>query len=143
MNIEVQGPKFTLGSLGGCEIKDAILKNASFEGVSMHDADFKNSNFSGSEFYLVLATGASFYGATLSNVKFLGGSYRDVDFTNADLSGAVFSEDNMGGAVNICGANFSNAKIDHASFESVLYDHSTKFPIGFSTNRKGFKLENF
>jgi uncharacterized protein YjbI with pentapeptide repeats len=131
MDTEIQGPKFRLGSLDGCEIQDAVLRNASFEGVAMYDADFKNSDLSGSEFYLVPATGASFHGATLRNVKFLGGSYRDVDFTNADLSGAIFGEDNMGGAVDLCGADFSNARVDEASFESVIYDSETKFPPGF------------
>jgi uncharacterized protein YjbI with pentapeptide repeats len=131
MNNEQQGPKFTLGSLSGCEIQNAVLRNASFEGVSMNDADFKNSDLTGSDFYLVLATRASFSGAILRNVKFLGGSYRDVDFSHADLSGAVFAEDNMGGAVDLSGADFSNAMIDQSSFESVIYDHETKFPSGF------------
>ena len=137
MNTEQQGPKFTLGSLSGCEISNAILRGASFEGVSMHDADFKNADLTGSDFYLVLASGASFSGAILRNVKFLGGSYRDVDFTNADLSGAVFAEDNMGGAVNLSGADFSNATIDQSSFESVIYDHETKFPAGFHVRNRG------
>jgi uncharacterized protein YjbI with pentapeptide repeats len=137
MNYELQRPKFTLGSLSGCEIQNAVLRNVSFEGVSMHDADFKNSDLTGSDFYLVLATGASFSGAILRNVKFLGGSYRDVDFTNADLSGAVFTEDNMGGAVDLSGADFSNARIDQLSFESVIYDHETKFPAGFHVKNMG------
>ena len=137
MSNEQRGPKFTLGSLSGCDIQNAVLRNASFEGVSMHEADFKNSDLTGSDFYLVLATGASFSGAILRNVKFLGGSYRDVDFSDADLSGAVFTEDNMGGVVDLSGADFSNATIDQSSFESVIYDHKTKFPAGFHMKSTG------
>jgi len=137
MKTERKKPKFTLGSISGCKINDAILRDASFEGVYMRDSDFRNSDLTGSEFYLVLAAGASFSGATLRNVKFLGGSYRDVDFTNADLSGAVFADDNMGGAVNLCGADFSNATVAQSSFESVIYDHETRFPAGFYVKNKG------
>ena len=137
MNAEQQGPKFTLGSLSRCEIKNAILRGASFEGVSMQNANFENSDLTRSEFYLVLATDASFSGAILRNVKFLGGSYRDVDFTSADLSGAVFAEDNMGGAVDLSGADFSNATVYQSSFESVIYNHETKFPAGFHVRNMG------
>lgn len=103
----------------------------------MYGSNFSNSDLSGGEFYLVLAFDASFAGTNLRNVKFMGGSYKDADFTGADLDGALFSEDNIGGAVDLSGANFSNAKLDRAEFKSALYDASTKFPSGFSLDRKG------
>jgi uncharacterized protein YjbI with pentapeptide repeats len=136
MTIQAQRPTFRGGSLEDCNIQGSILQNALFEGVAMYGADLSDCDLSGSEFYLVLAFSASFAGAVLQNVKFIGGSYRDANFANADLSGATFCEDNMGGAVDLSGADFSQAKIDDAVFESVICDSTTKFPVGFSMRKE-------
>jgi uncharacterized protein YjbI with pentapeptide repeats len=135
MTNQTQRPTFRGGSLEDCNIQGSILQNALFEGVAMYGADLSGCDLSGSEFYLVLAFGASFVGAVLQNARFAGGSYRDADFASADLSGAVFCEDNMGGAVDLSGADFSRAKIDGAVFESVICDPTTKFPVGFSMGK--------
>lgn len=138
MTIQAQRPTFRGGSLEDCKIQGSTLQNALFEGVAMYGADLSDCDLSGSEFYLVLAFGASFVGAFLQNVKFIGGSYRDANFANADLSGATFCKDNMGGAVDLSGADFSQAKIDGVMFESVICDSTTKFPAGFTVGKEAY-----
>lgn len=134
-------PQIHGGSLAGCELRHAVLQNATFEGVLMDGADFSHADLSGSAFYLVLAFGSSFRGANLQNVQFLGGSYADVDFGQADLQGAIFDADNMGGAVKLSGADLSSANIDGAEFRSVLYSETTRFPPGFVLDPSCFQKE--
>jgi len=140
MNEEKKGPQFRGGSLSDCEIRESVLRDASFEGVSMYGADFSHSDLSGSTFYLVLALGAIFRGADLRRVQFFGGSYQDADFQGADLRGAIFSEDNMGGFVDLSGADLSDARLDGATFVASRYSKATKFPMGFSLASSGLEL---
>jgi len=135
------GPRLRGGSIADAELSEAILQDASFEGVLMYGADLSYSDLSGSVFYIVLALGANFRGANLQKVQFLGGSYENVDFRDADLRGAIFDADSVGGAVDLSGADLSGAKIDGATFRSVHYSESTKFPVGFEPDPSGFEKE--
>ena len=134
-------PKFQGGSIEDSDLSGAILRNASFEGVLMYSTDLSCSDLSGSTLYLVLAHGANFRGANLQRVQFLGGSYKDVDFRDADLRNAIFDADNMGGYVDLSGADLSSAKIEGTTFLSIHYSDSTRFPAGFIPNPIGLKHE--
>lgn len=132
MGEKQSNPQLQGGSIADSDLSGAVLQNASFEGVLMHGADLSYSDLSGSTLYLVLAFGADFRGANLRHVQFLGGSYKDVDFRDADLRDAVFDADNMGGAVDLSGADLSTAKIEGATFLSIHFSESTRFPPGFA-----------
>jgi len=141
MDEKQSGAKLRGGSIADAELSEAVLQNASFEGVLMYGTDLSYSDLSGSVFYMVLALGANFRSANLQRVQFLGGSYEDVDFRDADLRDAIFDADNVGGAVDLSGADLSGAKIEGATFRSVHYSASTKFPIGFEPDPSGFEKE--
>lgn len=60
-------------------------------------------------------------------------------FSGADLTGAQFTEDNMGGYVDLSGADFSGAKLDNATFEGAVYSEQTRFPEGFAIELSGLR----
>ncbi len=76
-------------------------------------------------------------GAILRNTVIRGGSFEEASFANADLTGASFLDDNMGGAVNLCGTDFGTANLTGVLFKNAIYDENTKFPTGFAINQPG------
>ncbi|WP_167351383.1 pentapeptide repeat-containing protein [Collimonas fungivorans] len=133
---------FQGGSLEDCNLDRAKLSDAYFEGVTMFGASFCNADLSKCEFYLVLAMGASFERALMRETKLIGGSFEDVNFSYADLTGASFLADNMGGEVDLSGADFTNANLNDTIFNGVLYSMQTKFPEGFLPGSAGLRLKN-
>lgn len=128
---------FRQGSLEDCNLSGATLRNAQFEGVLLIRANFTGADLSGSEFYLVLGFDAVFEKASMQNVKLMGGSFKDANFVGADLTGASFLDDNLGGYIDLSGADFTGAKLDSVKFGSAAYSEETKFPTGFSPKQAG------
>jgi uncharacterized protein YjbI with pentapeptide repeats len=134
---------FRMVSLDDCNLNGAILTRASFQGGTLYYANFEGANLSDSEFYIVLGMGATFDGAILRNTVIRGGSFEEASFANADLTGASFLDDNMGGAVNLCGTDFGTANLTDVLFKNAIYDENTKFPTGFAINQPGLRLKTF
>lgn len=124
-------------NFNGCDLSGAIMRHASFEATGFDDADFSKADLSGGDFYLVHSYFGNFEGAILRNAKFSGGSFNDTSFVGADLTGASFLEDNMGGAVNLCDVDFTNANLTGVIFGAAFYNDNTKFPEGFVFDKPG------
>ena len=130
------------GSLDDCDLSDAAMCCAHFEGVSMLGANFTRADLKQSEFYLVLGMNSNFDHSQLQQATFLGGSFEDADFIGSDLTGASFLADNMGGYVDLSGANFTDSKLDQTVFGSAVYSEQTKFPDGFNPLLAGLKIKS-
>ncbi|MFJ2988634.1 pentapeptide repeat-containing protein [Collimonas sp. NPDC087041] len=137
----MSAPYFQGGSLENCDLDGVKLLDAYFEGVTMFGASFESADLGKCEFYLVLAMGASFKSALMSGAKFLGGSFEDVNFSYADLTGASFLVDNMGGEIDLSGADFTHAKLNNTIFSGALYSPQTKFPDDFLPESAGLRLK--
>lgn len=70
MNEVRQNACFKQGSLQDCDLSEAILQGARFEGVAMYGANFGGSDLNRSEFYLALGIDAKFDGARMQGAKF-------------------------------------------------------------------------
>ena len=118
-------------TLDDCTLCEVTLCNAKFEGITMFAANFSRANLSGCEFYMVLGMDSIFDNSILKHAKFFGGSFKDASFKGADLTSTTFLPDNIGGAVDLSGADFTDANLDQVIFEKAFYNDLTKFPVDF------------
>lgn len=125
------GPKFSGGCLDDCNLSGGSFINANFEGVCLFHSDFSDADLTQAEFYMCQAAGANFSAAVLKNAKFMGGGFGQVCFASADLRSASFLKDNMGGCIDLCGADFTHSQLDGTIFNCCFYDETTIFPAGF------------
>ena len=88
--------------------------------IDVGEMDFSRRDISGIDLGLVACDGASFEG--VSAVGALFGHCRNASFRLADIRDAIFTG-------NISGADFTNARLDDASFADAYFDDDNP-PIG-------------
>jgi uncharacterized protein YjbI with pentapeptide repeats len=62
---------------------------------------------------------------------------KETDFESANLVNADLGRDNLNGATQVQGANFSGANLQGVKYEGALYDDRTVFPVGFQPDLLG------
>jgi uncharacterized protein YjbI with pentapeptide repeats len=118
--------------LSGKNLERANLEGIIWMEVTLRDANLKEANFYWANLFMSDLSEADGEGA-----KFYGTNLESVNFTKANLKNAVFGKDDLDGATNVCGANFTDAVLDGAKFDETLYDRRTIFPKNFNPDENG------
>ena len=71
----------------------------------------------------------------------MGAGLDQANFMGANLSGAQFVPDTLDSKTNISGANLEFACLAGTTFDHVIYDSKTKFPVGFRVEDNGLILK--
>lgn len=95
----------------GCD----VVPQADCRGATLARAELQYANLQGSDFS----------GADLSGADLTGADLSDADFSGANLTGAILD------FATLFGTDLSGARLVRASFNAVVWDDLTLFPVGF------------
>ena len=126
--------------LDGANLDHADLRGIQAEGLVCMEASFREANLDGADLYWIIAAGAIFDAANLQRTIMRGGNLTDASFIAANLTNADLSEDNVGGATDLRGANLETAELMGTNFRGARYDQRTAFPKGFDPRDHSMKL---
>lgn len=112
-------------------LEDAQLAGLVLEGAYLEDAKLDHANLKGANLYWCVARGASFEGANLENVDFKGATCTQAKFRGANLTRADFTQNNLGNAADLSGADLRTPSLFQALLAGAKYSDTTVFPSEF------------
>lgn len=111
------------GDLDGlCAPCVSTLRGRSFARSSLYWAMLQESDLSG----------CNFEDANLQGANLMGANLRDANFRRANLT-----NDKLGGATRLQGANLAGAILSQCDAAGAEYDSATIFPVGFNPKAAG------
>lgn len=122
---------------GNYDLSEANLERANLEMKVWQEVILRGANLKKAEIYSGIFFMSDLSEANCEGTKFCGTDLKGVNFTNANLRNAVFGKNNLGGAADICGADFTDAILDDAKFDETRYDKKTVFPKNFNPEKNG------
>ncbi len=131
--IEVEGVNF----LDEQDLRKADFRRHKLQGIDISDSDLREADFTDADLYWASVFRANCEGAIFQNADMNGANLVETNFRGADLRGASISLDNLGGAPNVKGADFTGALLDGAILTGCEYDDSTIFPEDFDPAANG------
>jgi uncharacterized protein YjbI with pentapeptide repeats len=131
--VEVEGTNF----LDEKDLRRANFSGQVLQGIHIDDSDLREADFTDADLYWAYAFRANCEGAIFQNAKLNGATLAEANFRGADLRGADLSLDNLGGATDVKGANFTGALLEGTIFTGCQYDDSTIFPEDFDPAAHG------
>ncbi|MEV6325416.1 pentapeptide repeat-containing protein [Nocardia sp. NPDC051787] len=158
--VELTGADFTEANLTGAWLSDAKLTGAQFENANLTGAHLTGAELNGVVHeYGGLLGRASFNGAKLTDANFNDASLAFAYFGQADLTDATLARANLTGAhflgANLTGANLVGADLTdahltdtitgtgslNANLTDIYYDHSTRWPEGYTPPKSRPSIE--
>jgi uncharacterized protein YjbI with pentapeptide repeats len=112
-------------------LEDAQLEGLVWEGAYLEDAKLSHANLKNADLYWCAARGASFEGANLENVDFKGATCTQTNFRKANLTKADFTQNNLGSAADLSGADLRTPSLFQALLTGARYSDAALFPEGF------------
>jgi len=113
------------------------FEGASWEGVTLYDAQLNGKNFMNANLYWAGFFKANLDGANFENAVLQGVNLNAASCLKTNFRGANLGQDNLGGSSSLQGTDLTGAILNHAIFTGAQYDDETVFPKGFSPKSHG------
>ena len=108
--------------LSGLIARDALLRNADFQGATLTNADFMDSNLSNARFATANLTGACFTGADLDGADLSGADLRSADLRCGSMFGTSFAVIDEAGVVSQPAIFDSTTQLDLNLLDALTAD---------------------
>lgn len=107
------------------------MKGAVLESTELSYAILEGVNLKGADLYWGILFYANLKNANLENVSLNGANLKGACLCGANLKNADLGIDNLGGAVQMQGADLTGAVFVDTIVDRAEYDKNTKFPDAF------------
>ena len=126
--------------LGDRDLRAAIFKGNTLEGLELSGSDLRDADFSDCDLYWLDCFHANLSGASFRHSILEGANFKSACLRNVDFSGAKIGPDRLGRASSVAHADLTGAVLAGAIVAGTEYDEKTLFPVGFIPKEHGMVL---